>query len=100
MTIPISAGTTEILFLRNRLQIDIAKLDRAAFALQANRAVRRIAVGAFVLKQAIDIERNRFAITDNIIRVPLAGWFLIRGMLLLGIGVVLWPYLLTINFND
>ncbi len=53
MTIPVSAGITEILFLRDRLQIDIAKLDRAAFALQANRAVRRIAVDTFVLKQAI-----------------------------------------------
>ncbi len=99
MTIPESAGMTEILFLRDRLQIDIAKFYRAAFALQANRTMRRIAVGAFVLKQTIYIKRNRFAVADNIIRVPLARRLFIRGIFLFGIGVVLWPYLLTINFN-
>ena len=66
----------EILF-RNRLQIDITKFYWAAFALQANRAIRRIAVDAFVLKQVIDIQCDRFVVADNIIRIPLAGWLLI-----------------------
>ena len=99
MTISVSAGMTEIIFLRNRLQIDISKFDRAALALQANRAVRRIAVVAFVLKQAIDVQRDRFALTDNIIRVPLAGRFFIREILLFAVGEILRPDLLTIDFN-
>ena len=63
--------------LRYRLDVYVAKLDRTSFALQADRPETGIGVRPLVLKQAVDIERYRLAVADDVVRIPLARRFFI-----------------------
>lgn len=52
--------------LLERLEVDVAELDRAALALQADRAAGRFGAVALVLQQAVDGQLDRVAIADDV----------------------------------